>query len=356
MKRTYIPFFLGLFITLLLMGCAKVEPPLDKTPTETIKNSVELDLIWENNLEFQQANSFLVNETLYVLAEENVLYTINYSTGEILDSYKLRDDDGNFKSIAIEGDYIAVNYVNSVFVYNMVTKEEVFKKVVTKAPIVIFKSVIILKNDVLIVSNLETRKIHGYDYLTGNELWTIDSKIQNEIFNLIEYSEKNIFHKRSDGCYYSFNSKTGEILDKYVVGEGIELLNENYSVYYPLFDIEDEDLFMYLTSRSLAFFKELQDGNFISSGGSILYYYDEAGNLKWTKEFNQNIKYTNIYKQYVILKFSDKVVIFDTDVKKNVWTFDVESAVRSRLLINNNTLYLPSRTGEIRLYDLSKLK
>lgn len=352
-------------VTFLLIGVFEISKE-NKTSieNESLKesivlkeNKIDLDLLWAQQMKFKQSDYYIAGDTVYIFTYNGYLYQFDIDTGEILMEIKLGEVDGMTEGIAVDDHYIAISFANKIEIYDIENQKLVYSYVSTKLPVVHFKYRIMLREGVLVFSNLHTKKIHGIDYINGNELWTIANKDAiDEVFNLLDYKDKNLYNRVSDRMTVSFDIHNGKTLEEYPFNKDIRFENNYRDNYLPLYNISDSKLKNYLNDYIMSFFVINSENLFFAKYDDLIIAHSNDGKEIWNKKMESKIRLLYTYRKYIIFEMADYMVVFDPDIKEIIWKLEFDLASKPRYFIHDDKLFLPSDKGELRVYDLSKLK
>ena len=342
----------------LSIGDGKDQEDLFQIP---IENKIELDKIWEINMDAQQANYTIEDDILYIVSANHTIHTVDINTGKIIRSFKVNvsEKDGySCSGVAVYNGILAINYDYKLIVLDTKNEKILLDHDVANSFSVAISYDILMYKDLLIFSNIIKDKIYAMNYNTGEVVWEYGDEIEKRgNFNLYKYKGKYLFTNSAERAYYEFEPLTGNIINKYSYGSAGEIANEDQSFYIPKFNnIEDKEFEIWLIAQSFDVFILTRNSYIYTYYGSKFYYHGINKDLDWMINLQKEIWTTKEYGRYIFLNHIDSVSLLDLEKKEILWNIDFEVAQPPRFFTYKNRLYLPGKDGSFKVFDLSKLE
>ena len=342
----------------LSIGDGKDQEDLFQIP---IENKIELDKIWEINMDAQQANYTIEDDILYIVSANHTIHTVDINTGKIIRSFKVNvsEKDGySCSGVAVYNGILAINYDYKLIVLDTKNEKILLDHDVANSFSVAISYDILMYKDLLIFSNIIKDKIYAMNYNTGEVVWEYGDEIEKRgNFNLYKYKGKYLFTNSAERAYYEFEPLTGNIINKYSYGSAGEIANEDQSFYIPKFNnIEDKEFEIWLIAQSFDVFILTRNSYIYTYYGSKFYYHGINKDLDWMINLQKEIWTTKEYGRYIFLNHIDSVSLLDLEKKEILWNIDFEVAQPPRFFTYKNRLYLPGKDGNFKVFDLSKLE
>lgn len=325
-------------------------------------NKVELDTIWEMELESEQANCISDGKYLYIVTENHVLYMVDKKSGELAKSFKIDSGEADGRScsgIAVYDGVMALNYDSKIIAVDIDRQETVFSHRVSHRLIQSISWDIMMYKDLIIYSNIDEDEIVAINFKTGEVEWDYGDELGDHgNFKLRQYKDIYMYRGTADYDYHQFDPATGMFIRRYRLNQDEKIQNIDYeSGLIPSFEgIEDKDFELWLRSNSFGAFNITDKGYMYVIYKDKFYFHGTDPDLEWRIRLPKEMYITEEYGRYSFLIGFDVIYLLDLERAEVIWKLD-DKIVRPPIsFIEENRFYLPLEDGRYIVLDLSKLE